>query len=180
MRQDEVIDEYFEWMCKLVCDKKHPKRSYKKLLMFLHNTEFTCLNPMDTNRAVDGICLRDRFAYKHYMNPNTVQAALNGSCSVFEMMVALAIRCEEHIMDDPDIGDRTYQWFWGMIKNIGLESMTSERFDKDFVHRKVMTFLHREYKPDGTGGLFRVPNCESDMRDIEIWYQMCWYLDSIL
>ena len=39
------------------------------------------------------------------------------------MMIALAIRCEEHIMDDPDAGDRTGQWFWSMLVSLGLGSM---------------------------------------------------------
>lgn len=39
-----------------------------------------------------------------------------------EMIIALAIRLEEHIMDDPDIGNRTGQWFWDMIVSLGLGS----------------------------------------------------------
>lgn len=44
----------------------------------------------------------------------------NRPCSVLEMIIALAIRLEEHIMDDPDIGNRTGQWFWDMIVSLGL------------------------------------------------------------
>jgi hypothetical protein len=105
--------------------------------------------------------------------------ALDGPCSVLEMMIALAIRCEETIMDDPDIGDRTRQWFWGMIINLGLGGMTDANFDPDFVDDSVLRFLNRDYEPDGRGGLFTIRNCHRDLRDVEIWYQLCWYLDSI-
>jgi hypothetical protein len=104
---------------------------------------------------------------------------LDGPCTVLEMMIALANRCEETIMDDPDIGDRTGQWFWGMITNMGLGSMSDDRYDRRYVEYVITRLLDREYEPDGTGGLFTVRDCDRDMRDVEIWYQLCWYLDSI-
>jgi hypothetical protein len=104
---------------------------------------------------------------------------LRGPCSVFEMMIALAIRCEENIMDDPSKGDRTGQWFWGMITNLGLGSMMDHRFNKIFVDDTIKRFLDRDYEPDGKGGLFRIRNTNKDLRTVEIWYQLCWYLDTI-
>ena len=82
-------------------------------------------------------------------------------------------------MDDPEIGDRTGQWFWGMIVNLGLGSMTDNRYDEDFVTETIERFLDRDYEPDGKGGLFTVRNCDRDLRYVEIWYQLCWYLDNI-
>ena len=96
------------------------------------------------------------------------------------MLIALAIRCEEHIMDDPDIGNRTGQWFGGMIDNLGLGSMYDENFDRDYVDEKIGIFLNRDYERNGKGGLFTVKHCKYDLRTVEIWYQMCWYLDYIL
>jgi hypothetical protein len=104
---------------------------------------------------------------------------LEGPCSVLEMMVAIAIYCEEHVMDDPDYGDRTGQWFWGMISNLGLGAMHDENFDRRDVENKITRFLDRQYDPDGKGGLFRIRNCEHDLRKVEIFYQLCWYLNSI-
>ena len=105
---------------------------------------------------------------------------LDGPCSILEMMVALAIRCEEGIMDDPDIGDRTGQWFWGMVTNLGLGSMSDENFDRKYVDEVIERFLNRKYDPDGRGGLFRVRNCKYDLREVEIFHQLCWYLDNIV
>ena len=96
------------------------------------------------------------------------------------MMVALAIRCEEHIMGDQDIGDRTGLWFWGMIENLGLLSMTDTAFNKRRVDEIIDIFLNREYKRNGEGGLFTVKNHRDDLRTVEIWYQLMWYLNEIM
>ena len=101
-------------------------------------------------------------------------------CSILEMMIALAIRCEEHIMEDPEIGNRTGQWFWNMIVSLGLGHMTDDYFDLAYVEEAVRRFLNREYSRDGSGGLFTIERCPQDMRRIEIWYQMCMYLQTIL
>ena len=90
-----------------------------------------------------------------------------------------AIRLEEHIMDDPDIGNRTGQWFWDMIVSLGLGSMDDSKFDKAHAIDVIRRFLNRDYGRDGKGGLFTIEHCRYDMRDIEIWYQANWYLDNI-
>ena len=182
MTQKEVKDRYFEWLSDYVCEKSPSTHlSYDKLLTHLHDIEFRYSIPKDQNRAEDGIDLRYRFALVLGYEDHTeaITDILDGPCSVLEMMVALAIRCEEGIMDDPSIGDRTSQWFWGMITNLGLGGMTDVRFDRDAVDSTIGRFLDRDYEPDGKGGLFTVRSCECDMRDIEIWWQLCYFLDSI-
>ena len=101
------------------------------------------------------------------------------SCSVLEMMIALAIRLEEHIMHDPDIGDRTAMWFWGMLDSMGLSEMDDSEFNLAYVEAVVQRFLDRDYRPDGKGGLFTIEECKYDLRKVEIWYQACWYLDTL-
>lgn len=179
MYADDIINEYFEWMFDLVCRERYSKEiSYRKLLMHLHNTEFRYSLLRDENRAKDGEVLRYKFTYQRGYEGALVYLDDRPS-SILEMMIALAIRCEE-FMDDTSIGDRTAQWFWGMITNLGLGSMTDDRFDKRSVAEILDRFLDRRYEPDGKGGLFRVRNCDRDLRKVEIWYQLCWYLDSIV
>ena len=171
MLRNEINDEYFEWMYDLVGGLNGSKvTSYRKLLMTLHATQFVYSIRMDENRAEDGVDLRRRFSALY-------SDMLDGPCSVLEMMIALAIRCEESIMDDASMGDRTGQWFWGMINNLGLGGMTDANYDRDYVEGCITRFLNRDYQPDGRGGLFRVRNCDVDLRKVEIWYQLCWYLD---
>lgn len=179
MTTNEIRDLYFEWMYHLVCNDRYSKKlSYRKLMHYLYNIDFYYIVPMDVNREDDGIELRYRFGYENSYDPKTIAVYLDiYPCSVLEMMIALSLRCEEHIMNDPEIGNRTGQWFWNMIVNLGLGSMTDEKFDMDYTERIIKMFLNREYKRDGEGGLFTVKNSQKDLRTAEIWYQMCWYLN---
>ena len=180
MIEDSINNAYFKWMYNLVCSNRYANEiSYKRLLMELHNTEFTFTISRDENRAEDGLDLRYRFAYDYSEVYDYADRYIKGPCSVLEMMIALAIRSEE-FMDDPSIGNRTGQWFWSMIVNLGLGAMTDRRFDKLYVKERIERFLNRDYEPDGKGGLFRIKNCEDDLRKVEIWYQMCWYMDGLM
>ena len=82
-------------------------------------------------------------------------------------------------MDDAAIGDRTVQWFWRMIANLGLNGMTDRRFDLGAAEIIIDRFLNRDFEPDGHGSLFVIRNCRYDLRDVETWTSMLWYLDSI-
>ena len=178
-RRHEIIqDEYFEWMIRLVCDGKNDKgKSWKKLFRLLHETEFIYILEMDANRADDGTDLRYRFAYDYGYDYEVIRDALdNKPCSLLEMMVALAIHCEEYVSDDPESGDSIGKWFFMMVESLGLGAMTDERFDKIIAANTLDRFMRREYLPNGQGGLFTVRNDNHDMRTAEIWYQMMWFL----
>jgi hypothetical protein len=178
MNEETLSKEYFDWMYNLVCDKRKP---YHKLLTYLHQVEFTYTLPMDDNRYVDGVDLRYRFAYDCGHHPAMIAEYLdNRPCSVLEMMVALVYRFEEQITDDPAIGDRKKRWFMAMIRSLDLLEATDANFDERVVGPVIARFLNRDYAPNGKGGLFTVNSYRRDMRLVDIWYQMCWYLDEVL
>lgn len=180
MLRDRINNDYFEWLSDIVCGERYSDAvSYRKLLMRLHAINFRYSIPRDRNREEDGLDMRYRFACD-YRGIEHADDYLDGPCSVLEMMVALCVRCEENIMDDPLVGNRTGQWFWSMIVNLGLGSMTDSRYDRRTVEEAIGRFLDRDYFPDGKGGLFTVRNCDRDLRDVEIWVQMLWYLDGII
>ena len=178
MTRSELNEEYFNWMYRLVC--KDGRRSYDRLLRYLHSVEFTYILDMDANRAEDGMDLRYRFGYENAYNGPMIAAYLdNRPCSVLEMMVALANRCEEQFMEDPHAGCRRGQWFFDMLASLGLSDMDDAHFRRSYVETVVAKFLSRQYDRNGAGGLFTVNN-RPDLRKAEIWYQLNWYLDSIL
>lgn len=182
MTEADLNDRYFHWMYQLVYDERYCEGlSYYVLLKHLNGIDFCYGVAMDNNREEDGIDLRYRFGYENSYKRSMISAYLdNRPCSVLEMMAALAFRCEEHIMNDPAVGNRTGQWFWSMIKSLGLMGMDDDHFDEEYVNKAIHRFLNREYERNGTGGLFTIENSTRDMRTAEIYYQMCWYLNSIL
>lgn len=182
MDKYELDNLYFEWLYQLVCNDLYSRAaSHRKLLMRLHSIDFTWTIDMDENRALDGIALRKRFEYENACDPGIMDLYFEGRpCSILEMMIALAIRCEEDIMADPMCGNRIGQWFWSMIVSLGLGGITDYRYDREYVDNVIFRFLTRNYDRDGKGGLFTIPNCGVDLRNVEIWYQMNWYIDSIL
>lgn len=171
MTSYDAINSYYECLSDIVCGGRFSSGTeFTKLLMHLHRTEFTWTISRDQARAADGTDLRHRFGFDY----------IDGPCSVLEMMVALAIRCEETFMDDPVIGDRTGHWFWDMVNTLGLGAQYDARYNREYVDDVLDRFLNREYEPDGRGGLFYIRHCDRDLRNVEIWYQFCWYLGSIM
>lgn len=176
---DELKERYFNWMYGIVIGPS--KASYRKLLKRLNEISFTYTLPMDSNREQDGIDLRYRFGHANGVSERIIVNALDiHDCSVLEMMVALAIHCEEDVMDDPDAGNRTPKWFMDMVGNLGLLGMDDTHYNKEYIDHRIDIFLNRKYSPDGKGGLFHLKRCHEDLTKVQIWYQMNWYLNEIL
>ena len=173
----DISKGYFDWLCDVI-DYGGKTKFYKRTLKLLHHIDFSYTIPKDANRFEDGIDLRYRYGYEHHIDYPEIADILDSKpCSVLEMMVALALRCEEHIMYDAEKGDRQSKWFWKMFDNLGLKEMTNSNFDEDYILDSVERFLRRDYDADGTGGLFTTSDPTKDMRTEEIWYQLMWYLN---
>ena len=160
---------YFDWLCnKIVSDD-----SYDELLNCLHNMRFRAVYPYDESResAIDD--LRGDFLYEHrgiYANE------LPYDYSVLELLVELAERIEDKVMDNPLYGDRSKKWFWIMIENLGLDDMYNENFDEDYVVEAVSRWLRHDFEPNGDGSPFPLKHPPTDARDVDIWRLANWYL----
>lgn len=177
---DIVNDEYFNWMYHLVCNEKNIKRKiqYKKLFRYLHSVTFVPMLDMDENRRIDGLDFRYRFGYENGYPDAYIDEYLNTrDCSMLEMMIALSCRVEDNITSNYLYGDRTGQWFWSMIINLGLSNMDDKHFDYQCCEQVVDRFLSRRYEPNGAGGLFLLSNPRTDLRDVDIWRQCMWFLN---
>ena len=67
-----------------------------------------------------------------------------------------------------------------MLCSLGLTHMRDNVYDEMYVDRVITRLLTRSYESNGVGGLFTVEHPRRDMRLVEIWYQMCWYLNEVL
>lgn len=165
-------DSYIYWLFAIVA----PSSEYEKLLLCLSQIDFEVIIPRDLNRVIDGVNLRQR--YSEQRGEASTDWANNRECSVLELMAAMAIKCEEQITINPLIGNRTKYWFKVMLQSLGLAHMTNQNFDKNYVEHIIKIFMDHDYSPTGEGSLFVVKNPPNgDMRCVELWYQMMWYLD---
>lgn len=174
MRHDEMAHDYYRWLL----DKIHFREygDYERVLLYLFGREFYWVVPMDRNRHDDGLALREDFAMERGFPMFFWRGYLPDFCTVLEMMVALANACEERLMGDPDLGDRTYIWFWIMMNKLGLDSQTDRQFNEVHTRRVIDRVLERTFAPDGSGGFFGRLSRPGDMRREEWWYQLNYYL----
>ena len=163
---------YFGWLIFFICQDEIERESYHKIFKKMYETDFESFIKNDDNRASDGQSLRVL-----YEDETGLACEKNGPCSVLEMMVALAIQCENDIMYDPDEGDRTDVWFWEMMANLGLDQLDNTRYNEAKAKRILYILNARAYGTDGYGGPFYIKNFDGDMREIELWYQLNYWLD---
>lgn len=165
------MDLYFEWLLEQIdCPN-----NFRRLMTSLYNCTFTYTLKMDANRAADGLALRDRYAHEYAdLRYDEIR---HDECSVLEMMIALACRMEDDIMHDPELGDRSPEWFWMMITNLRLDRMDDEHYDEKNVENIINVMVGRSYFMNGTGGLFPLKMPKVNQRRVEIWYQMSAFIE---
>lgn len=164
---------YFNWLCELIYADDYTRTCYQKVLSYLYSKPFVWTINNDGNRASDGLMLRDIYEHVTGLRINNF-----GPCSVLEMMIGLACRCEDNIMHDPEEGDRTYLWFWEMMDNLNLTDQDDYCYNEDEVSMIVDRFLNRRYGPDGRGGPFYIKNFDKDLRRVELWQQLNFYIEN--
>lgn len=173
MSPGPIDSEYFNWLCAKVqrVENPAPSNTHWNLLRELHNTEFIWIEMMDENRADDGRELRTEFLGQIGWSPDPDWLRLG--CSVLEMLIAFSRRAAFQT------GRSAKKWFWEFLDNLGLTAFNDavpDRFND--IPTILERFLWRTYEPDGTGGLFPIPNTLQDYRKVEIWHQFCDYLDA--
>lgn len=151
------------------------EKSYTKMCEVLLDTTFIYFIGNDVNRAIDGIELRDDYEYEV---GEVIDGLQSEECSLLEMFVKLADRCDDDVMYEPELGDRKSLWFWSMMSNLGLTEYDNTHFIYEDVADICSAFNERTYDYDGSnGGAFRVTDPEKPLYDVELWYQMQWWLN---
>ena len=169
--------DYFDWLYNIIDDSDY---RYEDLINHIHNYQFNeetaTLIDRDRNRIEDAKQLREDFITEQLSreDKDLVDIFRNQSCSLLEVLIALADRME----DVMKIG-RFPIWFWEMLSNLGLEEFDNEHFNRRSL-KKVDEIINRWYDHgydyDGVGGLFPLKDPPKDQRKEEIWYQMSAYL----
>jgi hypothetical protein len=172
---------YFQWLGEKVNLYRPENEIYSSLCHLLMDREYYWIINNDDNRAADGQYLRVLFSNE--IHDNNYFGNINTPCTMFEMLVALAMRVDD-ILYDSERGCQIDRWFWMLISNLGLDKATDAEmvwngeYGEKFVNKTIDFLLERKYGKKGIGSLFPLhSNRYSDRKDVEIWYQMHDYID---
>ena len=162
------ISRYIHWVLtdKLGLTDKETKK-YLYLVSAITDVEFVWRHPMDENRAIDGLELRQDFEYEtgEFLDKSS---GLMPNCTFFEMLAALSIRCENQLMRNLSVGDRTSKWFFEFLDNLEL---LDERLREDDIKDIAEGFM------DGDIDMFPLKNKGIKQKNEQIWKQLSAYIN---
>jgi len=162
---------YFDWLCMWAIPNGEKREDYRKLMLALYDFDFYWSVSHDENRAEDGIQLREIFE-----NETGEYCDKVGECSLLEMFLALAVRCNDNFMYDPDDPKRADRWFWMMIENLDLDIYTDDSFNYSEVSDICEHFCSRNYSKTGHYCAFYYPENIRKLAGMELFYQLGHYL----
>ena len=181
--------EYYLWLIDSIDPLGTARDYYQPVLEELYLRDFEWGNRFqdDSNRASDGLVLREIFANGRGMPLSEIGIDWK-PCSCLEMMIGIARRIEFEILAMPGEEDIP-KWFWRFIENLGLVGFREKCgrgavgnsvngvgnggvSEYEFIDNRINDWLNRKYSKDGTGGIFVVRDSYFDMRRMPIWKQM--------
>lgn len=160
------MDEYYDTLVGFVDGYE-----YSQLLSVLYSYNYLVTNSLDSNRVSKAYELRNKLGFDDEY-----------PVTVFELLVSLAVECEEEIMSNPDKGDRTVSWFWLFLQNAGL-TLYSDKYLKQNKHDYakielwIATFNSRTYKRDGKDYILPIHKSRKDLRKYDLWTQLNWFIN---
>lgn len=170
---------YFDWLL-MMCENSYEPGgagTHKLLLRKLYDLEFYATLDRDNDRISHGLDLRNK--YDNYRMYPWEDKERYKPCSVLEVMISMCDYLETHIMSNELYGNRFGKWFWTMVENAGLSFLDdkSYTFDADdYITMVINRICDRRYEANGDGSFFPLREPRKDMRDVDLWYQMQWYI----
>ena len=172
----EIKEAYYKWLLDTVGEQSNGK--FGMLLYHLFNVDFKWIAAenldRDHNRSGDGRKLRDDFAYSHHLDRDITDDELDaelGDVSVLEVLIGIAKRIDD-ILYDPEEESKLNEYFWIMIRNLGLYEQKDPNFSMAEVDDCLDIWMDRRY--DGHGNPCNILKFKDDIgaNSMEIWYQI--------
>lgn len=167
------FEVYTRWLWDHVSTS--PYYSHRNLFLALNNHEFYWSIQNDSNRAEDGLSLREY--YNDIYPEERIFEVMDSGCTVLEALVAMAQRAEM-VMYDRFEGDQTHKWFWLFLDNLDIAMLDDyhwENYGLNYLDDVLDIWLDRKFAPDGHGSPFPVEN-GNDIRKTTMWDALQWYL----
>lgn len=173
---------YFDWLCMWAIPDGIKRETYRELLLALYNFDFYWSIRNDENRANDGLELRNVFEEETGEGCDK-----SGPCSLLEMFLGLAVRCNNEFMYNPEDPKRADIWFWMMMENLGLDKISAENAEKwlkmdkngyfmDSFENIFIHFCDRNYGQNGQFCAFPYTKNSHKLAKTELFYHMGYYL----
>lgn len=171
---------YFDWLLMWVENSYEPggAGTHKLLLRKLYELEFYATLERDEDRIRNGLDLRNQYSDECCVIPWDDEERYS-TCSVLEVMIAMCDDFEANVMSNDIYGNRFGKWFWAMIENCGLGFLNDAAFTHDagnYIAAVMRRICDRRYEANGDGGFFPLRHPRGDMRKVDLWYQLQWYV----
>lgn len=189
-----LVDDYVYYLYRIV---QNGGENHRKLCIELFKNRFFITRSApkrDVDREKDGLELRKEWSYEIHKLDNIIRDEYPGDdldygmytipCTMLEMIIGVSKRMSEQLMDE-DGEDKTAQYFWEIIGNLGLDCWDDDNFGWETglapknIGKTCEILCKRQYNPDGTGGgMFPMPGILGiNQKKMEIWYQMQEYIN---
>lgn len=189
-----LVDDYVYYLYRIV---QNGGEKHRKLCVELFKNRFFITRSApkrDIDREKDGLELRTEWSNRVHKLDNVIQNEYPGDdldtefhsipCTMLEMIIGISKRMSEQLMNE-DGEDKTAQYFWEIIGNLGLDCWDDDNFGWETglapknVGKICEILCKRQYNPDGTGGgMFPMPGVlDINQKKMEIWYQMQEYIN---
>jgi hypothetical protein len=138
----------------------------------MHATTFRVMVDHDSNRVGDVAELKLNYMTMMRIDPRDEDRLTMPDASIFEILVSLAQRMEYQT------GLPIQVCFGIFLENLGLRSCADDNFEanRQVAVRVIDRLNNRLYRPNGQGGLFPLSNPRGDQRQVELWYQLAFYM----
>jgi hypothetical protein len=174
-------EQYWAWLYDQIFDVRDAVgdenwRSFTQLTRTMHNIEFKALVDYDENRIADAVGFRNNYNRLWPSEGLALSDLMEPDATIFEVLFGLAKRADDMIPMT------VAAWFRCFIENLGLAHYNDEYCMRRVVApavRILNRFNDRTYKKDGRGGIFplkKLPTGVLDMTDVELWYQMGYWM----
>lgn len=185
-KTDNLSEIYLEWLLGLINADNYKGKSYIKLCSLLNKVPFEPIIKLDENRLSDVHSL----LRETYIQSQSDWYRLNGCdiimelptwpVSFLELIISLAMRIDLDFMREINGIDNTRIYFWILVRNLGILEYDDEHWGEDAIIsivNRLNIVQDRKYDFNGNGGLFPLEHAEMDQRNVQIWNQLCQFVN---
>lgn len=178
---------YLKWLLRLINADNYKGKSYIKLCSLLNKVPFEPVIKLDENRLSDvQSLLRETYIQSqsdwYRLNEQFDEIMELPKCPVsfLELIISLAMRIDLDFMREINGIDNTRIYFWILVRNLGILEFDDEHWGEDAIIsivNRLNIVQDRKYDFNGNGGLFPLEHAEMDQRNVQIWNQLCQFVN---